>query len=148
MTNNELIKFVIVKIGHQEFGISVNNIIDIIVPQKAFYVPLSRKEVIGSINLRGKIVTVLDIRLLLDIDESPANNSKCLISEHNDELFGFIVDEVGEVNAASQDDLVKNPNNFSQLWQEVSMGIYSKENELIVVLDINKVIDYVVKKAN
>lgn len=145
MTDNQLIKFVTIKIGQQEFGIPVEHVIDILSPQKIYPIPLTRKEIIGSLNLRGKIVTALDIRLLLDIKDPILNKQgKCLILEHANELFGFDVDKVGEINSFSSDLLIHTPNNLSPFWQEVSLGIYPLENELIVILDVSKLIGSIV----
>lgn len=155
MQNDESIKYVIVKIGHQKFGILVERIVDILLPQKIFPIPLAPLEITGSINLRGKIVTALDIRKLLDINESEGNSAKkCIIIEYKGELFSFVVDEVGEVNYFLAGPLIKNPDNLSELWQEVSLGICpilaesSAKEELTVILNINKLLEYVVSLSN
>ena len=148
MTDTALIKFVVIKLGRQEFGIPVKHIIDVLPLQKIYPIPLAPKHIMGSINLRGKIVTALDIRLLLDIDDSTVPK-KCIILEHAGELFSFIVDEIGEINSFLEEDLVKTPDNLSESWQAASKGIYthSDKDELVVILDLNAMIESMLKRA-
>lgn len=138
---SNLNKFITVKIAKQEFGILIPQVNNIIVAQEIYSLPLVKKEVMGVINLRGKIVTVLDIKLILGITNKVEAPTKVLISESIGELFGFEVDEVGEVNDFYEYDLIKNLDNFSPSWQAISLGIYPKAKELIVILDIDKIIE-------
>lgn len=146
MTNNDNIqtlnKFATIRIDDQYFGIPVDNIIDILLPQKIYPIPLARKEIIGSINLRGRIVTTLDTRIFLDMKTiSDVGKGRCIVLEHQGELFNFIVDEVGSVNNFSLDELIKTPENLSSRWQEISLGIFPVKDELIIILDINKMMN-------
>lgn len=141
----ELYQFVTIRIGDQNFGILVEHVVDILFPQKINPIPLARKEILGSLNLRGRIVTSIDIRMLLQIDKAfDANNNMCIVIEYGDELFSLVVDEVGEVITVNSSDLTNNPDNLSNLWQEISLGIFLMKEELIVILDINKVMEMLV----
>lgn len=141
-SEKELGQYVTMRIGHQIFGISVNNVRDILAPQKVNYIPLARKEVIGSLNLRGRIITALDIRVLLDIhDPFDINKNMCVVVEHNQEFYSLLVDSIGDVVSIFSEDLKKNPDNLSEIWQDISLGIYPEEGRLIVILDIDKIID-------
>ena len=138
----ELREFVTMRIGQQVFGISVTHVMDVLFPQVINPIPLARKEVVGSLNLRGRIVTALDIRLLLDIDEVvDLKKSTYVVIEYNNELFSLIVDEVGDVIVVPEDALIDNPDNLSKFWKEVSVGIFPVNQELVVILDINKVME-------
>lgn len=151
MVDNNFLKIVIIKIGPQEFGIPTKHIVDVLLPQKIFPIPLSPKEIKGSINLRGKIVTDLDIKLLLNIKSSSENKNleRCIILDCTKDLFSFTVDEIGEVREFSLDSLVRAPDNLDKLWKEVSLGIHPSldEDDLVVILDINKLIELASKGA-
>jgi purine-binding chemotaxis protein CheW len=141
----ELYQFVTIRIGDQNFGILVEHVVDILFSQKINPIPLARKEILGSLNLRGRIVTSIDIRMLLQIDKAfDANNNMCIVIEYGNELFSLVVDEVGEVITVNFSDLTNNPDNLSNLWQEISLGIFLMKEELIVILDINKVMEMLV----
>lgn len=138
-------KFVTIKIGSQYFGIPVEHVVDILLSQKVYPIPLARKEIIGSINLRGRVVTALDLRVFLDIKSSISlEKGKCIVLEHSGELVSFFVDEVGTVNNFSMDSLIKTPDTLSSRWQEISFGILAVEKELVIILDINKIIESIV----
>lgn len=138
----ELGQYVTMRIGDQIFGISVNTVRDILAPQKVHPIPLARKEIIGSLNLRGRIITALDIRVLLDIDESfDIDKNMCVVVEHNQELYSLLVDSIGDVVSIFSDNLKKNPENLDEVWQDISLGIYPEEGRLIVILDIGKILD-------
>ncbi len=137
---SELNDFVVMLIGHQYFGISVKYVADILLPQKINPIPLARKEIIGSINLRGRIVTTLDMKKLLDIDgQLDLNKSRCVVLSHDNELFCLIVDKVEEVIPFFSNALINNPDNFTELWQQISLGIFPMRDELMVVLYIDKI---------
>lgn len=137
----EVDQFVTMTIGHQIFGISVEYIVDILSQQKINPIPLSRQEIIGSLNLRGRIVTALDIRVLLGLNDQPHLEKKmCVVVDHGSELFSLMVDKVGDVVHIPTNKLAKNPDNLNKLWQEISLGIFPMEDELVVILDITKVI--------
>ena len=136
----DLHQFVTMKIGHQSFGVSVEYVVDVLFPQKINAILLSRPEIVGSLNLRGRIVTALDIRILLDIhDLLDIKSSMCVVVEHNDELFSLVVDSVGDVATVDTATIIKNPDNLSKFWQEISLGIFSMQDDLIVILDVDKV---------
>lgn len=135
-------EFITLKVGGQVFGMSVERVQDIIQPQKISVIPLSPDEVIGSLNLRGRIVTALNIRTLLGIkSEYDVKTCMSIVVEFDEDLYSFIVDGVGDVLALSPSQFLKNPENISQAWQDVSLGIFPHENELVVILDIEKVFE-------
>ncbi len=137
---SDLHQFVTMKMGHQIFGISVAYVVDVLSPQKINPIPLAHKEIVGSLNLRGRIVTAVDIRVVLDIHEkAELQKNMCVVIEYENELFSWLVDEVGDVATVPSEELIKNPDNLSKVWQDISLGIFPLKNELVVILDIEKV---------
>lgn len=150
MNNNKklqkLSKFVSIKIDDQYFGIPVEHIIDILLPQKIYPIPLAKKEIIGSINLRGRVVTTLDLRIFLEIKgTTDIEKGRCIVVDHEGELYSFLVDKVNSVNDFSSDSLIKTPDTLSALWQEISLGIFTIDKDLVIILDINKIMEAIVK---
>jgi len=133
-------QFLVVTVGNQEFGIAVENIADILFPQIINPIPLASKEVVGSINLRGRIVTALDIRALLDMEEKiNIEENRCVVMEYGNELFSLLVDDIGDVVDVPDKSLVRNPDNLSKVWKEFSQGIFLMKEDLIVILDVDKI---------
>src|SRR3546814_14258083 len=90
-------QFVSITIGKQSFGIPVLLVHDVLGPQRITRIPLAPKEVAGSLNLRGRIVTAIQVRRRLGLDPLPADaETMSVVVEHQGELYSLIVDGVGE----------------------------------------------------
>src|SRR5689334_17114366 len=92
------VQYVSLTIGDQMLGIPVLNVHDVLTPQRITRVPLAPGEVAGSLNLRGRIVTAIDVRRRLCLpprtDKGPCMS---VVVEHSGESYSLIVDGVGEV---------------------------------------------------
>ena len=100
----DLEDFVTFTIGDQMFGIPVLRVQDILTPDRIAPLPLAPKEVRGSINLRGRIVTVIDVRVRLGLpprkDES--GGSMAVTVEQDHDLYTLLVDKIGDVTGLSK----------------------------------------------
>lgn len=135
--------FVTATIADQLFGIPVLQVQDVLGPQKITRIPLAPPEVAGSLNLRGRIVTAIDVRLRLGLPKA-AKESKgmSIVVDHKGELYSLMVDGVGEVLSLSHDDFERHPATMDQRWREVSTGIYRLKNTLLVVLDVSRLLNF------
>lgn len=134
-------EFVTMKVGGQLFGISVMAVQDVLRRQRIFTVPLTPKVIAGSLNLRGRIVTAIDMRVRLGLsafeDYSQAMN---VVVEYRSELYSLLVDSVGEVLGLPLDKLEKSPANLTDSWRQLSMGVFKLQKELLVVLDVENIV--------
>lgn len=135
-------EFVTVYIADQLFGIPVELIHDVFQPEAITEVPLSGPEVGGVLNLRGKIVTAIDVRHRLRLPPRDLSN-KCMAVgvEKNGESYGVLIDRVGEVLRLTNDTFERNPSNLDPRWRDFSKGIYRLDGELLVIFDIELVLD-------
>ncbi len=142
-------QFVTMEVDGQLFGIPVLAVQDVLRPQKITPIPLSPKEILGSINLRGRIVTVINMRARLGLAEH-GNIEECMqvVVDHKDEQYSLVVDSVGEVLTLPLSDFEHSPPNLSSNWMEVSLGVYRLENRLMVVLDIENLLGFVAEKVD
>jgi purine-binding chemotaxis protein CheW len=135
-------EFVTMRLGNQLFGISVMAVQDVLRKQPISAVPLAPYIVAGSLNLRGRIVTAINMRRRLKMDDYPdAGSIMKVVVEYQHELFAFIVDTVGDVLTLEMSQLEKAPSNMDETWRDVSAGVFKLENELLVILDVASVID-------
>lgn len=133
--------FVTMTIADQLFGIPVLEVRDVLGPQRITHVPLAPPEVLGSLNLRGRIVTAIDVRTRLDLPHSPeGSKSMSVVVDHKGELYSLIVDKVGEVMDLPATDYEKNPTTLDPRWQEISGGVYRLKDNLLIVLDVAQVL--------
>jgi purine-binding chemotaxis protein CheW len=139
-------EFVTMTVAGQLFGIPVLTVQDVLGEQRITCVPLALPEVAGTLNLRGRIVTAIDMRRRLRLpprdQESAAMN---VVVDRAGELYSLIVDSVGEVLSLPAEQFERNPPTLEATWREVSVGVYRLENGLMVVLDVNRLLD--IKRA-
>ncbi|MFN7039039.1 MAG: chemotaxis protein CheW [Alphaproteobacteria bacterium] len=139
-------EYISLKIGDQHFGISVYAVRDILAPQKITSIPLAPVEVAGSLNLRGRIVTAINIKFILDIDSNiELNKCMSIVVEYQGELYSLIVDSIGEVLTLSKKDFIHNPENFPSNLKDISLGIYPLKDKLLIILDIEKLLQSIAK---
>ncbi len=136
-------EFVTFTIAGQLFGIPVLQIQDVLSSYQITRIPLAPQEITGSLNLRGRVVTAIDLRLRLGLPARPADaDSMSIVAENGGELYSLMVDSVGEVLALSQSAYERNLPTLDAKFRAFSDGIYRLENQLLVVLDVNRLLDY------
>ncbi len=128
---------VTVRIGGQLFGIPVEHVQDVLRAQNVARIPLAPEEVAGAINLRGRIVTVIDGRKRLRLPPSETEKSPMfVVIEYQGELYSMVVDSVGEVMNIPTAQFESVPANLQGNWREVADGICRLQRELLVIIDI------------
>ncbi|MCB9979209.1 MAG: chemotaxis protein CheW [Rhodospirillales bacterium] len=129
-------------ISGQMFGIPVLQIQDVLGPQKVTKIPLAPPEVAGSLNLRGRIVTAIDVRRRLGLGPAEAgkNRNMSVVVEHEDELYSLVIDRVGDVLTLQTKNFESNPPTLDPAWRNVSVGVYRLEKELLIVLDVSRLL--------
>jgi purine-binding chemotaxis protein CheW len=139
-------EFVSITVAGQLFGIPVLQVQDVLGPQRITRIPLAPSEVAGSLNLRGRIVTAIDLRTRLRLPALPEGRSgMSVVVDHGGELYSVIVDSVGEVLKLSAESVERNPATLDAIWREVSAGIYRLDKNLLIVLDVARVLDFSVR---
>jgi purine-binding chemotaxis protein CheW len=140
--NTELSEFVTLTIAGQLFGLPISRVQDVFKPSRITRVPLAGPEFAGVLNLRGRMVTAIDMRNRLDLQRREGGRSPMAIGiEVRGESFGLLVDAVGEVLKLPAADLEPNPINLDRKLAVVSAGVYRLEGQLLVVLDIDRILD-------
>lgn len=134
--------YVTVMLGKQLIGIPVLKVQDVLGVQRIARIPLAPSEVAGTLNLRGRIVTAIDLRTRLGMKEKQGDEAVNVVVLHRDELYSLLVDEVCEVMSITADQYEKNPANLQRQLKEVSSGVYRLKDKLMIVLDVEKVLAF------
>ncbi len=135
------IEYVTVKIAGQEFGIEVLKVHDVFEPTRVTPVPSAPPEVAGVLNLRGHIVTAIDARIRLGMPPRDEGAKRMAVSiERDGEMFGLLIDAVGDVLQLSDDTHEDNPINLDQRWAAVASGVHRLEMGLLVILDMDRML--------
>jgi purine-binding chemotaxis protein CheW len=133
--------FVMLTVAGQTCGVPVASVRDILGAQTITRVPLAPPEIAGSLNLRGRIVTAVDLRRRLRLP--PPDTGQTLMSvvaEHGGDLYALLVDQVSEVMSLKSEAFEQNPPTLEPAWAAFSAGIYRLEDRLLVVLDVSKLL--------
>lgn len=140
-------KLITVELGEQLLGIDVADVHDVIRLTAISRVPLAPKWVAGVMNLRGRIVTAIDLRARFGMPARPAGKAAmCVVIEYRGEPYGLIVDDVGDVIDVNPQEAETNPVTLDPRWQHVSDGIV-KLDRLLIVANVAAVMDVELAQA-
>lgn len=132
---------VAVRIGQQTFGAPVLSVQDVIAPVRIDRVPRAPAEVAGSLNLRGRIVTAIDMRRRLGMEpRAPDQQHMSVIVEGAGELYALQVDDVGDVLWLDPAEREAQPITLAAEWRDLCSGLYRLDEDLVLVLDIDAVL--------
>jgi purine-binding chemotaxis protein CheW len=144
LTNSdEIIEYVTVVIEDQLFGLPINRVQDVFSPDRLTRVPLASAEVAGVLNLRGRIVTAVDMRIRLGLPKRTTGRPPMAVGiDHQGEAYGLLIDRVGEVMKLPVSGREPNPANLDPRWAEISDGVHRLDGQLLVVLDVEEVLSH------
>src|SRR4051812_24526382 len=138
LSSQQLLTFTL---AGQAFGLSVLQVNDILGPQKITCTPLSPPAVAGIMNLRGRIVTAIDMRRCLGQPDRQENEkSMSVVVEQKGELFSLMIDAIGDVLFLPADSFENVPVTLEQAWRNVATGIYKLDKKILIVLDVEKLL--------
>lgn len=138
----EMQEYVTVIIAGQLFGLPINRVQDVFMLKDMTEVPLSIPEIAGVLNLRGRIVTAIDMRQRLRLPLRDRHETAMAVGiEYAKESFGLVIDRIGDVLNLPVDQFEPNPVNLNARWKSVAEGIFRLEKELLVILDVDRVLD-------
>jgi purine-binding chemotaxis protein CheW len=141
--NEDAVEYVTAKVERQLFGLPIDRVQDVFAATRLTRVPLAPYEVAGVLNLRGRIITVVDMRRRLGLSARPRTDSDMTIGiERDGEAYGLLVDSVGEVMRLSHEARAENPINLDPRLAGLSAGVFRLEGELLIALDIDRVLDF------
>jgi purine-binding chemotaxis protein CheW len=129
-------------LGGQCYGIDVLRVQEVIRYQETTRVPLAPPVVRGLINLRGQIVTAIDLRRRLDFPDRPTGEAPVnVVVRTDDGAVSLLVDEIGDVLAASERDYEQPPESLHGTARELIRGAYKLTDRLLLVLDLDRLLD-------
>jgi purine-binding chemotaxis protein CheW len=133
--------FVTMMVCDQLCGLPMQDVREIVVTQSLTRVPLAPAEIAGSLNLRGRIVTAIDLRRRLKLPPRPGTDpGMSVVVERGGELYSLLVDEVREVLDLDGAQLESGPPTLAAVWRDNSTGLCCLDNELLVILDTDRVL--------
>jgi purine-binding chemotaxis protein CheW len=124
------------------FGVPVEQVREVIRYQEMTRVPLVPSVVRGLINLRGQIITAIDLRRRLGMKDLPEGELPMnVVVQTDDGAISFLVDEIGDVIEVQDDTVEAPPDTLQGLAREVVHGVHKLPGRLLLVLDIERAIN-------
>ncbi len=135
------VEFVTFRLADQWLGIPVMIVQEVLVAQRIARVPMSPEAVAGFLNLRGQIVTAVDLRRTLRLEPLAAGAEYMnVVVQHDGELFAFMVDEVGDVVTVPTDAVEPTPATLDARWRAAAVGIVRRERGLLVIVNVTELL--------
>jgi len=133
--------FVTFTVAGQLFGVPVMRVQDILIAEDIAPVPGGPPEVRGLINLRGRIVTVIDMRKHLSLPKAEAaNKGMCVTVESRGDSYTLFVDTIGDVTTLSRNLREGNPATLDAVWRNIAEAVYRTDQGLLVALHVDRLL--------
>lgn len=130
-------------VAGQLLGIPIEKVQEVLVVQNICHVPLASKSIAGLINLRGQIVTSIDLRERLNLPKREENGDVMNIVVHDgDELFSLMADSVGDVLEVRRDSYEASPPTLDPCWRKCCEGVHRLKKGLMVIIGVSLLLDF------
>ena len=129
-------------LGDLFLGVEVTGVQEVIRHQTTTPVPLASSVIGGLMNLRGEIVTTIDLRRRLGLVEREAGHDPMnVVIRGEDGVVSLLVDEIGDVIEVVDEDFEPSPSTLPTTTREVIVGVYKLDGHLLLILDCDRVLD-------
>lgn len=138
--SDSVLKILTVTIGEQMFGIEAEHINSIMERTESTDVPQAGKRIAGLINMRGRIVTMVDVRECLGMTGNNDTAHMNVSVEKGGEMYGMLFDSVDDILELPPDKMEPVPAVLDERWNGIARGIYRLPDNLLIVLDTEKLV--------
>ena len=136
-----VLQWVTFKLQEETYGINVMQVQEVLRYTEIAPVPGSPDYVLGIINLRGNVVTVIDTRSRFGLEPAEVtDNSRIVIIEAEKQVIGILVDSVAEVVYLKSSEIDTAPNVGTEESARFIQGVSNREGELLILVDLNKLL--------
>lgn len=134
-------QYVIFKLSDQEYGIDIMNVSEITITKESTKVPNLDSYIEGVINMRGKIIPVVNLKKRFSLkDNGEIKSSRIIISTLDGKEIGFLVDEASQVITMKEEDVDRPPVMLGGIDKNYIVGIGRREEKIIIILDLSAIL--------
>jgi purine-binding chemotaxis protein CheW len=142
VNSDEVLQWVTYKLGEETYGINVMQVQEVLRHTEIAPVPGAPDYVLGIINLRGNVVTVIDTRSRFGLPSSDiSDNTRIVIIESDDQVVGILVDSVAEVVYLRSSEIDSAPNVGTEESAKFIQGVSNRDGQLLILVDLNKLLN-------
>lgn len=139
--DDDLLQLVTFRIGEEEFGVDILAVQEIIRLMQITMVPRAPEFIEGVINLRGKVIPVINMRTRFSKEpHEPDSNTRIVVMELDQKIVGFLVDGVSEVLRIPANTVEGPPPVVAGIGSEYIRGIGRLDNRLLILLDLDNLL--------
>lgn len=139
--SDEVLQWVTYRLDEETYGINVMQVQEVLRYTEIAPVPGAPEYVMGIINLRGNVVTVIDTRARFGLPSSEiTDNSRIVIIESDEHVVGILVDSVAEVVYLRSSEIDSAPNVGTEESAKFIQGVSNRSGELLILVDLNKLL--------
>ncbi|MPY24878.1 chemotaxis protein CheW [Shewanella psychropiezotolerans] len=139
--DDEVLQWVTFRLDNETYGINVMQVQEVLRYTEIAPVPGAPHYVLGIINLRGNVVTVIDTRSRFGLASSDVDDStRIVIIEAEKQVIGILVDSVAEVVYLRASEIDSAPNVGTEESAKFIQGVSNRENELLILVDLDKLL--------
>jgi purine-binding chemotaxis protein CheW len=140
-TNDPIVQWVTFRLNQETYGINVMQVQEVLRVTEIAPVPGAPDYVLGIINLRGNVVTVIDTRERLGLSSKEVDDStRIVIIESDKQVVGILVDSVAEVVDLRMSEVESAPNVGNDESSKYIQGVATRNGELLILVDLNKLL--------
>lgn len=140
-TNDPVLQWVTFRLEDETYGINVMQVQEVLRYTEIAPVPGAPSYVLGIINLRGNVVTVIDTRLRFGLEATDTtDNTRIVVIEAENQVVGILVDAVAEVVYLSQSEIETTPNVGNDESAKFIQGVCHKNDQLLILVDLEKLL--------
>jgi len=139
LTFAETITIVTFYLGDFLLGIPADKVMEINKEIEITPVPLSDEHILGIMNLRGRIITVMDLAKKLKIDLKVTPKLNLIVKDEEEAAISFVIEEIGEILEIQPSKLEKTPEKLEGLSREYIKNVYQLPDKLLLILDVEKI---------
>lgn len=140
-SNDEVLQWVTFKLENETYGINVMQVQEVLRYTEIAPVPGAPLYVLGIINLRGNVVTVIDTRTRFGLDACEVtDNTRVVVIESEKQVIGILVDSVAEVVYLKASDVDEAPNVGNDESAQFIQGVSNRDGELLILVDLDKLL--------
>ncbi len=132
--------YITFRLGEQLLGLPAARVQEVVAGERIFAVPLAPEEVAGFLNLRGQIVTAVDLRAALGLEAAELEETMHVVVRDDEELFALVVDRVGDVLEVRADEVEPAPTTLDAAWKRCCSGVVRMDAELLVLLELDPLV--------
>jgi len=135
------IPFVTFYLGDFLFGIPAERIMEINKDMEITPVPLAKDYVIGIMNLRGQIVTIIDLAKKIGIAEKPNYTINLIVKTQEEAPVSFVVEKIGDILEIPVDKIENPPDKLEGISKEFIKNVYQLPDKLLLILDVDRILE-------